>query len=109
MGVSVIRSELWLWPVVILCGLTVMAWQGVGMLAIIDAAPRAVARTSARVFQWYYGGFVVGAPLMGFLVERFSYLVGWTTLAIAASIAAISLTPRVRAEARQRRLETSEA
>jgi predicted MFS family arabinose efflux permease len=102
MGVSVFRSDVAVWPLVILCGLTLMAWQGVGMLAIIAQAQGAVGRTSARVFQYFYGGFVVGAPVMGYLVDRHGYLVGWFTLSAAALLGASSLVPRLRSRSRER-------
>lgn len=95
LGLGLARSGGVLWVVVIASGITLMGWQGVAMLAIIDGSQGSVGRDSARVFQWFYAGFVLGAPAAGWLVERANYLSMWVTLAGAAGVAALSIVPQL--------------
>jgi predicted MFS family arabinose efflux permease len=90
-GLAFTRFEPLVWLLVIVAGLTVMAWQGIGTLAIMDMRTRSVARTSGRMLQYFYAGFVIGAPLMGLVVDRSGYTAAWSMLGIAALIAWLSM------------------
>jgi len=108
-GIAFARDEIMVWPLVVVAGLTVMAWQGIGTIAIIDMGTRSVGRTSGRVLQFFYVGFVVGAPLMGVVVDRVGYGSGWSMLGVFALCATVSLIPRLRAEfSSENRLTASE-
>lgn len=85
------RDELLVWPLVVIAGLTVMSWQGIGTLAIIEMGVFSVARVSGRMLQYFYSGFVFGAPMMGIVIDRSGYVAGWSMLGTAAAIAFVSL------------------
>lgn len=90
-GMAFTRYEPLVWLLVIVAGLTVMAWQGIGTLAIMDMRTRSIARTSGRMLQYFYAGFVIGAPLMGLVVDRSGYVAAWSMLGTAALIAWASM------------------
>jgi predicted MFS family arabinose efflux permease len=94
---AVTRTEAIVWPLVVVAGFTVMAWQGIGTLALIETRPESIARTSGRMLQFFYVGFVFGAPTMGLVVERFGYVAAWSMLGTAASIACVSMFGPARA------------
>lgn len=97
-GLAVTRRELLVWVLVVIAGLTVMAWQGIGTIAIINMGTRSVGRTSGRMLQYFYAGFVFGAPAMGVLVDRSGYVAAWSMLGVAASVACLSMLGKVRAQ-----------
>lgn len=84
-------------PAAVLLGAGGVAWNSVGMLAVMDYSPaRLVGRGTGRVLFGFLFGLGVGAPLMGFSVDVFdSYLFGWVTIAGIFVIAA-TLTGRIR-------------
>ena len=89
------------WIAVVLLGLTVHAWQGLGMLAVIEAdRSGTIGATSARVMRDFYLGFVIGAPLAGALIDRVGFRAAWGTLVGVALLAAVTLrTPERTATA----------
>ena len=84
-------------PAAALLGTGGVAWNSVGMLAVMDYSPaRLVGRGTGRVLFGFLFGLGVGAPLMGFSVDVFdSYLIGWVTIAVLFVIAAM-FTGRIR-------------
>lgn len=90
-ALAVTRDELLVWPLVVIAGLTVMSWQGIGTLAIIEMGVFSVARVSGRMLQYFYTGFVFGAPVMGVIVDRSGYVAAWSMLGCASAIAFLSL------------------
>lgn len=84
-------------PAAILLGTGGIAWNAVGMLAIMDYSPaHLVGRGTGRVLFGFLLGYAIGAPVMGFSVDFFdTYLVGWVSIAIIFTTAAL-LTGRIR-------------
>lgn len=84
-------------PAAALLGAGGVAWNSVGMLAVMDYSPmKLVGRGTGRVLFGFLFGLGVGAPLMGFSVDLFaSYLPGWTTIAVTFVVAAL-LTGRIQ-------------
>lgn len=96
-GLAFTRTEPLVWFLVVIAGLTVMSWQGIGTLALIETRPESIARTSGRMLQYFYGGFVLGAPTMGVVVDRLGYVAAWSMLGTAAAIACASMFGPARA------------
>jgi predicted MFS family arabinose efflux permease len=69
----------WLWPAALGFGLSVMAWNVVGMLAIVtEIEARDVGVASGIVQSGFYGGFILTPIAFGFSVDRSaSYAWGW--------------------------------
>jgi predicted MFS family arabinose efflux permease len=84
-------------PAAILFGIGVIAWNAVGMLAVMDYSPLGlVGRGTGLVQLGFLLGLAVGAPLMGFSVDRLGvYWPGWMTVA-ALSIGCAFIAGRVR-------------
>jgi MFS family permease len=80
-----------LFPAALLLGGGAIAWNAVGMLAVMDFAPEgAVGKGTGLVLLGFLLGLAFGAPLMGFSVdERGSYTAGWTGTAVLLTISAL--------------------
>ncbi len=84
--------EGWVLPVaVLLLGGGAVAWNAVGMLAVMDISPEgSVGKGTGLVLFGFLLGLAIGAPLMGFSVDRLgSYTPGWVTTAILFGVAAL--------------------
>lgn len=70
-------------PAAILFGTGVIAWNAVGMLAVMDYSPVGlVGRGTGLVQRGFLLGIGIGAPLMGFSVDRLGvYWPGWLAVA----------------------------
>jgi predicted MFS family arabinose efflux permease len=80
------------WVAVVVLGLTIHAWQGLGMVAVIEAdRSGTVGATSARVMRDFYVGFVIGAPVAGALIDRVGFRAAWATMVVVALLAVASL------------------
>lgn len=80
------------WVAVVVLGLTIHAWQGLGMVAVIEAdRSGTVGATSARVMRDFYVGFVIGAPVAGALIDRVGFRAAWATMVVVALLAVTSL------------------
>lgn len=79
------------WAGAVVAGGSAVAWTAVGMLAVVRQSPLAVAgRASGLVLLGFYGGFIVGPPAFGVLVDTTGrYASGWlfTLAAFAVSTA----------------------
>jgi len=66
-------------PAAILFGAGIIAWNAVGMLAVMDYSPSGlVGRGTGRVQLGFLLGLGTGAPLMGLSVDRLGvYWPGW--------------------------------
>jgi predicted MFS family arabinose efflux permease len=73
-----------IWPAAILTGAGTASWNAVGMLAVIDRAPKGGAgRASGVVLLGFLLGLASGAPLMGFTVDQTgSYRLGWLVVGL---------------------------
>ncbi len=80
-----------IWVVAALAGLSVAAWNTVGMLAVIERVPVAAAgRASGTVMLGFLGGLGLGAPAFGRSVDVLGdYRPGW--MAVTACFVAASL------------------
>ena len=78
-------------PAAILLGTGGIAWNAVGMLAIMDYSPgHLVGRGTGRVLFGFLLGYSIGAPVMGFSVDSFdNYMVGWVTIGVVFAVAAL--------------------
>ncbi|HEX6145264.1 MAG TPA: MFS transporter [Acidimicrobiia bacterium] len=67
----------------LLFGSGAVAWNAVGMLAVMDySVPESVGRGTGLAMLGFLGGIGLGAPLMGFSVDRLGvYTPGWLVLA----------------------------
>lgn len=91
-ALAIISVEWGVWVAVVALGLTVHAWQGLGMVAVIEAdTTGTIGATSARVMRNFYAGFVIGAPLAGVLIDTVGFRATWATLVGAAVLAVVSL------------------
>lgn len=82
-----------LWAGAMVFGVTAIAWNAVGMLALVrDIDVRLAGRASGRVLLGFYGGFVVGPVAFGWTVDTTGqYTMGWA-LIMATFLAAALLT-----------------
>jgi MFS family permease len=66
-------------PAVVLLGGGSVAWNAVGMLAVMDIAPEgSVGRGTGRVLLGFLFGLALGPPLMGYSVDILAtYTPGW--------------------------------
>jgi predicted MFS family arabinose efflux permease len=73
-----------IWPAAIVTGFTASAWNAVGMLAIIESVPSALAgRGSGIVLLGFLLGLGLGSPAMGWSVDALgSYRPGWAAIAV---------------------------
>jgi predicted MFS family arabinose efflux permease len=78
-------------PASILIGGGAIAWNAVGMLAVMDLAPPGmVGKGTGIVLLGFLGGVAVGAPLLGLSVDLWqTYAAGW--FAVAALLFACAL------------------
>lgn len=78
-------------PAAVLFGSGAVAWNAVGMLAVMDYSPNeSVGRGTGVVLFGFLTGVGLGAPLMGLSVDRLeSYTPGWVTVTILFAIGAI--------------------
>lgn len=73
-----------LFPAAFLLGGGAVAWNAVGMLAVMDFSPAgAVGKGTGFVLLGFLLGLAFGAPLMGFSVDQLgSYTTGWVATAV---------------------------
>ena len=78
-------------PVALLLGGGAIAWNAVGMLAVMEFSPsNMVGKGTGVVLFGFLGGLATGAPLMGLSVDVFgTYVPGW--LGVAVLLVACSL------------------
>lgn len=75
----------WVLPIaVLLLGAGAVAWNAVGMLAVMDFSPEgAVGRGTGLVLLGFLSGLAVGPPLMGLSVDELgSYMPGWVVTGV---------------------------
>lgn len=83
-------------PAVLLLGGGSVAWNAVGMLAVMDLAPGgSVGRGTGRVLLGFLLGLAIGPPLMGYSVDLLgTYTPGWTVsglLLLSAAVLALRI------------------
>jgi CP family cyanate transporter-like MFS transporter len=89
---ALVRLEPGIWVAGVVIGLTIQAWQGLGMVAVIEAdSSGTIGASSARVMRDFYVGFVIGAPLAGLVIDRLGFTAAWAMLAVVALLAVVSL------------------
>ena len=73
-----------LFPAALLLGGGAIAWNAVGMLAVMDFSPEgAVGKGTGLVLLGFLLGLAFGAPLMGFSVDQLgTYTAGWIGTAV---------------------------
>ena len=71
-------------PAAVLFGAGAIAWNAVGMLAVMDLSPAGmVGKGTGTVLFGFLLGLAGGAPLMGLSIDSFgSYQVGWLGAAV---------------------------
>jgi MFS family permease len=99
LGLALLGAEGAVWLAAIGIGLTIQAWQGLGMVAVIESGSSGtIGAASARVMRDFYIGFVIGAPLAGFIIDNVGFRAAWGVLAGVALLAVVSLRPPDTAE-----------
>lgn len=80
-----------LWAGAAAFGATAVAWNAVGMLAVVrDVAPGVSGRASGRVLLGFYAGFVASPVGFGWTVDRTrAYTLGWALVTAAFALAAL--------------------
>lgn len=80
-----------LWAGAAAFGATAVAWNAVGMLAVVrDVAPGVSGRASGRVLLGFYAGFVASPVGFGWTVDRTrAYTLGWALVTAAFGLAAL--------------------
>ena len=93
----------WLvWPGAIGLGIFAVAGYAVAMVAVMHAAPEKVGgRAAALVATGFFGGFTVGPPIAGLLVQIVGY--AWMWCAVALAFLAASLVGGTLADPRNTR------
>jgi hypothetical protein len=87
------RSGL-VWVGAALFGATAVAWNALGMLAIVrDVELSLAGRASGRVLLGFYVGVLVGPVSFGWLVDHVGYPAGWAAVT-AGFVLATALTAR---------------
>jgi len=78
-------------PAALLFGAGAVAWNAVGMLAVMDySLPELVGRGTGLAMLGFLTGIGIGAPLMGLSVDRLgSYTPGWVVLASLFFVCAV--------------------
>ncbi|HSO50709.1 MAG TPA: hypothetical protein VLS86_09180, partial [Acidimicrobiia bacterium] len=78
-------------PAALLLGSGAIAWNAVGMLAVMDFSPSdLVGRGTGLVMLGFLTGVGLGAPLMGLSVDRLGvYTPGWVVVATLFASAAL--------------------
>jgi ACS family hexuronate transporter-like MFS transporter len=91
-GFAVATSEPALWIAGVAFGLSIQAWQALGMVVVIESdSSGTIGASTARVMRDFYFGFVIGSPLTGFIIDRSGFRSAWMVLAIVAVLAVIAL------------------
>jgi len=89
---ALVTSESGIWVAGVVIGLTIYAWQGLGMVAVIESdSSGTIGASTARVLRDFYVGFVIGAPLAGLIIDRAGFRTAWAVLALVALLAVVSL------------------
>ena len=80
-----------LYPAALMLGGGAIAWNAVGMLAVMDFSPEgAVGKGTGLVLLGFLLGLAFGAPLMGFSVDQLgSYTAGWVGTALLLLVSAV--------------------
>lgn len=80
-----------IFPAVALLGGGAVAWNAVGMLAVMDFSPEGgVGKGTGFVLLGFLTGLALGPPLMGLSVDQLgSYTPGWTVVAVLLIISAV--------------------
>ena len=78
-------------PAALMLGSGAIAWNAVGMLAVMDLSPEgAVGRGTGLVLFGFLLGLAFGAPLMGYSVDRLgAYTTGWFAAALLLVVSAV--------------------
>lgn len=78
-------------PAAMLLGSGAIAWNAVGMLAVMDLSPPGmVGKGTGIVLLGFLGGIAAGAPLLGLSVDSLeSYVPGWFTVGVLLATCAI--------------------
>jgi len=78
-------------PAALLIGSGAVAWNAVGMLAVMDySVPELVGRGTGLAMLGFLTGIGLGAPLMGLSVDRLGfYTPGWVVLATLFAVSAV--------------------
>jgi predicted MFS family arabinose efflux permease len=78
-------------PTALLFGSGAVAWNAVGMLAVMDySVPELVGRGTGLAMLGFLTGIGLGAPLMGLSVDRLGvYTPGWLLIAVLFAISAV--------------------
>lgn len=78
-------------PAALLFGGGAIAWNAVGMLAVMEIAPpNLVGKGTGIVLFWFLLGHAVGPPLMGYSVDALgTYTPGWLVTLVLMAISAI--------------------
>ncbi len=87
-------SEWTVWLAVVGAGLSVMAWQGLGMLTVVEFdTGGTIGAASSHIMRRFYFGFVLGAPLTGTVIDTVGFRPAWAVLCAAAFSAIVALRP----------------
>ena len=91
LGLSLAVAEWSVWLAAITCGLTVMSWQSLGMLGVMQSHRGSTGQASGQVLRAFYGGFVIGSVMVGVLVDLLGFRVAWAALVLVAVTAGLSV------------------
>ncbi|MGI9117496.1 MAG: MFS transporter [Gaiellales bacterium] len=87
-GIAVLPTGWWLWPCLMLVGLTSIGWNGVFLALVANAVPSThVGRLSGWSLRCVFSGVVVIPPILGFLAEHWGWGATWTFAAAITLIA----------------------
>ena len=108
-GLALLPSGVLIWPCVALVGFANIGWNGVYMTLVAETAPRGrIGRVSGSSLRTVFAGSVVMPPLFGLVADQAGWREAWLTACALGAVAALSMSVAVRAQARERGLESSD-
>ncbi len=87
-GIALLPTGPWLWPCLVLVGLTSIGWNGVFLALVATSVPAShVGRLSGWSLRCVFSGVVVVPPLFGLLADRSGWEAAWIFAAVITLVA----------------------
>jgi ACS family hexuronate transporter-like MFS transporter len=91
-GVALLPTGWWLWPCLVLVGLTSIGWNGVFLALVAGSVPSThVGRLSGWALRCVFSGVVVVPPLFGLLADRWGWDAAWLFAAAITLVAGVGM------------------
>jgi len=91
-GIALLPTGWWLWPCLVLVGLTSIGWNGVFLALVAGSVPSShVGRLSGWALRCVFSGVVVVPPLFGLLADRWGWGAAWVFAAAITLVAGVGM------------------